>query len=328
MVKNNSDSKWVFNKLGNTIIYHYERNHLTSGHLGRYITKALTYIFLFNLAFVFLYPFLFMVVTSLKSNLDLNDFTVNWVPRTFHFKNYLIAARALGYLEFFKNSMFVTAVATIGHMISCSFIGYGFARYSFPGKKILFAMVIIIMIVPIQTLIVPLYMIYVNLKWLNTFLPLIVPTFFGFGLKGALLIFIFRQFYLGFPKELEDAARIDGCGFLRTYWRIVLPVAQSAFIVAIVLSIVWHWNDFYEPSILASKDHLTTLPARLASIVELVKAPPDNLFEDTFIAEEEKIINNAVLMAGTFMVVLPVLVVFSFLQKKFMQGIEHTGIKS
>jgi multiple sugar transport system permease protein len=217
-------------------------------------------------------------------------------------------------------------VSTIGHLLACSFIGYGFARYTFPGKKVLFFMVIVALIVPIQTLIVPSYMMYSSLNFLNTYYPLILPTFFGFGLKGALFIFIFRQYYLGLPKELEDAAKIDGCGFLVTYWRIVLPVAESAFLVTIVLSIVWHWNDFYEPSIYATKTALGLLPTRLNSLVSLVNNPPDGLFESLGVIEDESTINNAVLMAGTFMVVLPVIVSFSFLQKKFMQGIERTGL--
>ncbi len=288
-----------------------------------------TYILLFDLAFVFLFPFFYMIITSLKTNADLYNFTVNWIPRTLRFENYVIAFRALEYPKYFKNSFILTTLGTIGHLLACSFIGYGFARYNFPGKKLFFSIAILSIIVPVQTIIVPQYMIFCNLKWLNTYLPMIIPTFFGYGLRGGLFIFIFRQFYLGLPRALEDAAKIDGCGFLRTYWEIVLPVAQSALLVSLVLSLVWHWNDFYEPSIYLTKMSKLPLPTRINEIVDLVNAPPpEELYADLDIGmlEEEMAINNAVLMAGTFLVVIPIMTVFGFLQRKFMQGIERTGL--
>lgn len=294
--------------------------------IGERTGRLGTYILMFDLSLVFMFPFLFMLVTSLKTNADLHDLTVNWVPRSLKLENYVIALRALNYTTFMKNSLLITIVATIGHLLACPFIGYGFARYKFPGKKILFSIVIVAFIIPVQTNIVPMYIMYANLKWLNSYLPVLIPTFFGYGLKGALFIFIFRQFYLGLPKELESAAKIDGCGFLMTYWRIVFPVAQSAFLVTLVLSIVWHWNDFYEPAIYASRSNMAILPARLNKLVEMINTPPEELFTDMTFVDGENTINNAVLMAGTFMVVLPVLAVFSFLQKKFMQGIERTGL--
>ncbi len=295
-------------------------------NLGDKIFKLFMYILLFGISFVFLYPFLYMIVTSLKSYRDLNDFTVNWIPRELKFENYVIAFRALDYGRYVKNSLTLTVVGTIGHILSCSFIGYGFARYDFPGKNLLFFIVILAIIVPVQTLIVPLYITYSNLKWLNTYLPVLIPTFFGFGLRGGLFIFIFRQFYLGLPKELEDAAKIDGCNFLRTYWNIALPVARSALLVVLVLSVVWHWNDFYEPAIYASKANLRTLPMQLNVFNNIVNRPPEELFEEMLLDEGEQVINNAVLMAGTFLAILPVLTMFGFVQRKFMQGIERTGL--
>ena len=287
-----------------------------NGNIKYNVFRTATYILMIDMAFVFLFPFIYMIVTSIKNNKDLYDFTVNWVPRTIEIKNYIIAFRALEYQRFFKNSFNMTAVATMGHFLSCSFIGYGFARYNFTGKKVLFSIVILSIIIPVQTIIVPQYIIFSNLKWINTYLPILVPSFFGYGLKGGLFIFIFRQFYLGLPRALEDAAKIDGCGFLRTYWNIVLPIAKSAFLVTLVLSIVWHWNDFYEPSIYINVPKLTILPSRLNTIIAMVNAPPEEL--TTEVGDAESIINNAVLM--------PVLISFCFLQHQFMQGIERTGL--
>lgn len=292
-----------------------------------YIFRGTTYLFLLDMAFVFGFPFLYMIVTSVKNAKDLYDFTVNWIPRSVEFRNYILAYRILQYPVFFKNSFIITTMTTIGHLLSCSFIGYGFARYNFKGKNIFFSIAILSIIIPIQTIIVPQYMIFSNFNWLNTYLPMIIPTFSGYGLKGGLFIFIFRQYYLGLPTALEDAAKIDGCNYLRTYWNIVLPIAKSAFMVTSVLSLVWHWNDFYEPSIYISLPNLYTLPSRLNAIVARVNQPTrGELFAKITQIDAESAINNAVLMAGTFMVTLPILLSFMFLQKQFMQGIERTGL--
>lgn len=295
----------------------------------RLIVRVAMYLLILGLAFVFIYPFLYMIVTSLKSDADLNSLSVQWIPTELKFENYFVAIDILNASQFLKNSLFVTVVASFGHVISCSFIGYGFARFNFPFKKFLFACVILAFIVPVQTLIIPLYLTYSRLGWLDSYLPLLVPTFFGFGLKGALYVFIFRQFYLTLPRDLESAAKIDGCGFLRTYWNIVFPLAQSTLMVVLVLSVVWHWNDYYEPAIFVSKASLGFLPPRLNSIVAAVNALPEQMMEllaSLGLQDGEDTLNNAVVMAGAAMISAPVLVFFAFAQRKFMQGIERTGI--
>jgi len=315
----------LYNKIYNTASNMFKALSHKNGYKAL-ILRFATYYLLLSFSFVFLYPYLVMFVTSLKTYTDLNDITVNWIPSKLKVENYLIAFRALEYMKYLKNSLIVVVFTTIGHLFSCSFIGYGFARYEFPGKKILFIFVIIALIVPVQTIIVPLYMVYYNLGWISTYLPIIVPTFFGYGLKGALFIFILRQFYLGFPKEMEESATIDGCGFFRTYWHIVLPIARSAFLVTFVLSIVWHWNDFYEPSIYLMKPEMLPLPSKISGIIEMVLDPPIQMFIEMGIPLEEMIINNAVLMAAIMLVILPLIIAFSFLQGKFIQGIERTGL--
>lgn len=293
------------------------------------ILRLFLYVLLIGLAFVFVYPFIYMVVTSLKSHSDLSNLAVKWIPTELKFENYYIAYDILDFVRYFKNSLFVTVITTIGHILACSFVGYGFARYDFPGKNILFGLVILAFIVPVQTIIVPLYLTYSGFGWLNTYMPLIVPTFFGFGLNGALFIFLFRQFYLTIPRDLENAALIDGCGAFQTYWRIIFPIARATIVVAIVLSIVWHWNDHFEPSLYISRSKLGFLPPRLNSITAVVNAPPDQLFEllaNLGLEGGENTLNNAVVMAGTTLVAAPVLAFFAFAQRQFIQGIERTGI--
>lgn len=307
----------------------FSRKYANLTGVKHIIVRLAMYLLIIGLAFVFLYPFLYMIATSLMSNSDLNSSSVHWLPTEVKFENYAIALQLMDIGRFLKNSLFVTVAASFGHIIACSFIGYGFARYNFPLKKLLFAFVILAFIVPTQTIIIPLYMTYSNLKWLDTYLPLIVPTFFGFGLRGALYVFLFRQFFLTVPKSLEEAARIDGCGFMMTYWRIVFPLAKATLVVALVLSVVWHWNDFYESSLYISSPSLGFLPPRLTSIITAANALPEQqaeMLRQLGLQDGEDTLNNAVVMAGALVISAPVLVFFGFAQRQFMQGIERTGI--
>lgn len=293
--------------------------------VGRALPKVLLYAVMFGLAYIFLYPFLYMLVTSVMTNEDLNNSLVQWVPRELHFQNYSLAMFIIDYWSNLKNSVFVTVAATLGQLISCSMAGYALARFNFFGRRIAMFLVILAMLVPVQTIIAPQYLLYVNMGWLNTFNPLIVPAFFGFGLKGALFIYIFRQFFLGQPRELEEAARIDGCGFIRTFTRVVFPVARSVYIVVLVLALVWHWSDFFEPSMYLNKSDIQLVSMRLEVITNILSQPAASL-EATYGVNDNNAINDAVLMAGTFMVVMPILIVYAFLQKQFIQGIERSGL--
>lgn len=307
----------------------WARKNATASGFKQNLVRLFMYVLLIGLAFVFLYPFLYMLISSVMSNADINSSSVHWIPTEFKFENYVLALDLINGKMYAKNSFFVTVVATFGHVISCSFIGYGFARYNFPGKKILFALVILAFIVPIQTLIVPLYLNYSRLNWLNSYKPILIPTFFGFGLKGALYVFLFRQFFLTVPTSLEEAARIDGCGFMRTYWKIVFPLAKATIVVAIVLSVVWHWNDTYEPGIYIMSPKLAFLPPKLSNIIAAANALPEEqatLMASLGLADGEDTLNDAVVMAGAAIISAPVLLFFAFAQKQFMQGIERTGI--
>jgi len=295
--------------------------------VGERLSRLFIYVLLIGIAFVCVFPLLYVAVVSLMSNADLSNPAVQWIPSRLQFENYYIAFDILNYTRFARNSLQITVLATIGHLVSCSLIGYGFARFRFPFRNILFMFVILAFIVPVQTIIVPLYLTFLNFDWINTYRPLIVPAFFGFGLNGALFIFIFRQFFLTLPTDLENAAKIDGAGFIRTFIQIVFPLARSALVVVLVLSVVWHWNNFYEPSIYLRTPHLGLLPARIRTVIDAVNAPPEELFERLGMIEGgEDTLTNAVVMAGTALIIAPVLIFFVFAQRAFMQGIERTGI--
>src|SRR5439155_25841025 len=150
-----------------------------------------------------------------------------------------------------------------GQVLSCSFLAYGLAPLRFPGREPLFLLVLFTFLIPPQTIIIPLFILYRHLGWIDTFYPFIVPSFLGHGLQGALFILVFRQFFKGLPSELEDAASIDGANPFRTFFQIMLPLARPAILVVLLFSLVWHWNDYFEPTMFFYRQDFFTLPMRL-----------------------------------------------------------------
>lgn len=286
-----------------------------------FISKTVLYVVLITLAFIFLYPFIFMLVTSFKTTQDLNDITVVWIPNQLYFENYKQAISIMEYPIKLLRTVIIVFLCVFGHVISGAFIGYGFSRYQFKGKNILFFFLIMSMVIPIQTLIIPEYILFSKIGWINTVFPLIVPTYFGFGLQGALFVFIFRQFFLSLPKSLEEAAYIDGSGPVKTFFKVALPTTGSSVLVCTVLGMVWHWNDVFEPTIYLVKKGQYTLPMMLATVEEMVHS---DIVQQQELSMVEY--SDATIMAAAVLVVIPLLIVFAFLQKGFVQGIERSGI--
>lgn len=276
-------------------------------------------------SFIFFFPYLKMIAMSFFSPEDLNNFTVSWIPRGFTLSNYSTAWNFINYFQNMKNTLLVTALSTLGQLISCAMTGYALGRYRFKGRALLVAVMLVAMVVPVQTYIVPQYLFYSKIGWLNTYLPLIVPGFFGYGLKGALFIYIFMQYFASLPKELSEAARVDGCGFIKNFLYIMVPVARSSFLVVFVFALVWHWSDYYEPAMFVSVSSKSMIASGLENLSYMTTISADMVAESTNSAQAMTI-NNATLMAAAFLITLPVLVIFCFLQKQFVQGIEHTGL--
>lgn len=306
-----------------TVSHFLHKRHIT----WRLLYRLAIYLLLFDVAYVFLFPFLYMLVTSLKSPADLADITVNWVPRTIQWSNYSLAFTSLGFWRHALNSLLIGVVAILGHLASGSFIGYGLARYRFPGGRLIFALVIVALIVPTQTIIIPSYIVYSTVGLVNTYVPLLLPTFLGFGLRGGLYIFIFRQYYIRLPHELEDAAKIDGCSFIRTFWNIVIPMSQPAILVSSILGFVWHWHDYYEPGVYLHKTQLTPLTSRLPELWRLLRAlENEEMIQDMMENDFFMMFNEAMYMAATVICLVPVLVLFAVVQRYFIQGVERTGL--
>lgn len=256
------------------------------------------------IAVFFLIPFLWIVITSLKPESEV--FSSSFWPKTFRFDNYINVFKKLPFLLFFKNSVFITGISVIGVVLSSSLVGYSFACIDWKGRNILFYVVIATMMIPVQVTMIPVFVIFKELGWLNTFKPLTVPPFLG---GGAFNIFLMRQFFLSVPKSLLDAARIDGCNELSIYGRIAMPLAKPAITTVAILTFMFSWNDFLGPLIYLSDQAKGTLALGLGQ----------------FAGQQQP--EWALLMASSVLMMLPVIVLFFLFQKYFIQGFIMTGIK-
>jgi multiple sugar transport system permease protein len=287
------------------------------------------YVLLLSLSFVFLYPLLYMISQSLMRPQDVADATIQWIPKVFALDNYIEAFKSINYWHGLLNSIWISFGSAVLQIISCSFIGYGFARYKFPGKGLWLALLIFTFLVPPQTIVVPLYIFFSNLGWINTVFPFIVPSLFGFGLKGSLFVLIFIQFYRGLPYVLEEAAKIDGAGPFRTYWKIMFPLAKPAMIVVFLFSVVWNWNDVFLPNMYLLVPDFFNLAQNLANFNGNANAQGVNQMAQAVSAKDAigmtpTLINQ--IMAAVILTILPIVILYLFVQRSFVESIERSGI--
>ena len=271
------------------------------------ITKtALTYLVLIGLSCVFLIPFFWMLSTSLTEASKVIVRDRSWIPHPMVWHNYKEALTVLPFHLFLKNTLIITICCIIGQTLSASLVAFGFSRMRFPGRNVLFILVLSTMMLPAQVTQIPTFVIFTHLRWIDTLKPLIVPAFFG---GGAFFIFLLRQFFMTIPSELEDAAKIDGCSPLGVYWNVALPLSKPALATVAIFSFMGHWNDFMGPLIYIQSMENKTLALGL------------NSFRSLHGTEYH------LLMAASISVLLPVLIIFFCAQKYFVQGIVLSGIK-
>ncbi|MGO4539505.1 carbohydrate ABC transporter permease [Paenibacillus sp. 2TAB19] len=284
------------------------------------------YMVILSLAFVFIYPLLYMVSKSLMRPEDVADATIQWIPRQFSLQNYDIALEAINFWPGLLNSIIISFGSAILQVLSCSLIGYGFARYRFPGQALFLALVVFTFLVPPQTFVVPLFKLFLDMGWVNTHLPFIVPAILGHGLKGSLFVLIFIQFYSRLPHVLEEAARIDGAGAFRTYWTIMFPLAKPAMLVVFLFSVVWHWNDLFEPNLYLLVPEYFNLAQNMAFFNGNANL---NLQQATTSVSSTiglaPTLQNQI-MAGVMLTILPVLLLYMFTQRYFVESVERAGI--
>jgi len=289
--------------------------------------RLVHYVILISISFVFIYPMLYLMSKSMMQSYDLADATVQWIPKGLSFANYDFAYENLIYVKSFFNSIMTSLTPALIQIISCAIVGYGFARYSFPGRGIWLALVVFTFLVPPQTLVVPLYIFFSELGWINTFLPFMVPAAFGHGLRGALFVLIFIQFFRGLPFQLEEAARIDGASAFRTFWSIMFPLARPAMLVVFLFSLVWHWNDVFQPSLYVFQNAqfnltqmLTILNGQGEAELSLGAAAGSTGALVTIPTFANRI------MAGALLTILPMLILYLFTQRYFVESAERAGI--
>lgn len=281
--------------------------------------KIFVYFFLISVGFIFLYPILTMISYSFKDGNDIVNPLVNWIPSNFYLGNYEKALAVLDFKGSMIETIYVTAIPALIQTLSCSLIGYGFARFKFPGKNILFFLVIATFIIPPQITVIPQFLMFKDLGLLESILAYILPALFGQGIKSAIFILIFFQFFKMMPKVLEEAAQVDGAGPMKIFFRIAVPMAVPAYIISFLFSFVWYWNETYLATMFLGGE-LQTLPMKLQQFA----ASFQKLFPATVVTGQS--LNEAVEMAGTCLNIVPLLIVYFVAQKWFVEGIDRAGI--
>jgi multiple sugar transport system permease protein len=284
------------------------------------IFNIVLYLLLIAIGFVYLFPLLFMLVTSLKSPADLLNPMVQWIPTELFTGNYEKAYRVLNYPKTIAASVLVSLVPSLLQAAVASLVGYGLARYRFRGKNLILLLILATFIIPAQNTVIPQMLTYREFGLLGSIWSLVLPAIVGQGFRSAIFILIFYQTFLSLPKALEEAARLDGASELAIFFRIALPSAVPAFIISILFSTVWYWNETYL-TVIFLEGGIQTLPMQLSQFVQAY----ENLYPPGTVNIFDRL-NEAVELAGTFLIILPLLLMYFVLQKWFVESVERTGI--
>jgi ABC-type glycerol-3-phosphate transport system permease component len=269
-------------------------------------SRVLAYSALVVLAVVFAMPLFWMVSTALKTNQQVLVFPPQWIPNPAVWENFPDAWNFAPFGTYLKNTLIITVVATAGQLISGSLVAYGFARLQFPGRDPLFVLLLATTMLPYIVTLVPQFLVFRELGWINTFLPLTVPYFFG---GSPFLIFLMRQYFRSIPMDLSDAARIDGDSEFGIFFRIILPLALPALVTVTIFSFLAHWNDFLGPLIYLNDENKKTLMIGLQG----------------FIGQTQQ--RFQLMMAAATMVAMPTIVLFFLFQRVFIRSVVLTGVK-
>jgi multiple sugar transport system permease protein len=267
--------------------------------------RTLVYLLLIAGGVIFLIPFIWMLSTSLKEGPQVYTWPPVWIPNPVRLDNYSNAWDLLPFPQFYWNTVRITLLSIVGTVVSCSLAAYGFARLRFRGRDFLFVILLATMMLPSQVTLIPQYVWFAQLGWVNSYLPLIVPSFFG----NPFSIFLLRQFFMTIPHDLDDAAKIDGCSFFGIYSRIIMPLSKAAVGVVAIFSFTYNWNDFLNPLIYLQSMEQFTISLGL------------RMFQTNTYVDMQS------LMAMSVVALVPQLVIFFLAQRYFVQGVVLTGIK-
>jgi multiple sugar transport system permease protein len=273
----------------------------------RYLLAGGRHALLIAISVAFMFPFYWMVISSLKEKTDIFTYPVEWWPNPILWENYATAINYKGFpfFRFLGNSLFYAVGVTIGTVLSCAAVGYGFARLRFPGRDLLFMLTISTLMIPAIITFIPTFILFKSLGMLGNYTPLILPAFFG----NAFFIFMMRQFFQGLPVELMDAARVDGADEFRIFWQIMLPLVQVALLVVAVFTFLYTWHDFFSPLVYLSDQSQYPISLGL------------------FAFRAQRTTEWSLMMAASTLATLPLVIVFFLAQRHFLEGIRMTGIK-
>lgn len=270
--------------------------------------RLLKHAFLIAASFIMLYPLFWLLSASVKPENEIFTSLSLW-PTKFQFDNYTRgwSALPLSFSVFYVNSAIVTVLSVVGNLISCSFAAYAFARLRFNGRNFFFALMMLTLMIPYHVVLIPQYVEFLKLGWVNTYLPLIVPKFLA---SDGFFVFLMIQFFRQLPRELDEAAEIDGCSPFKIYWRIVLPLSLPAMATAAIFSFIWVWEDFLGPLIYLNDIKTFTVPLALRLFVD---SQGESAFGQMF--------------AMSVVSLVPVIIFFVLFQKLIIRGIATTGMK-
>lgn len=272
-----------------------------------FIFKAVTYAFLTLFGITMILPFLWMLSTSLKEPQAVYAFPPKWIPDPIIWTSYFKVWSVVPFARFYLNSIFVAFVVTLGQVFTSAFAAYAFSRLTFPCRDKIFFSYLATMMIPGSVTLVPVYILMVHFRWIDSYKALIIPAIFT-----AYGTFMLRQFFMGIPRDLEDAARIDGCSLFGIFWKIILPLSKPILATLTSFTFMASWNNFMWPLLVTESVEKKTLPVGLAYFQEVYQyTQPD----------------WSLLMAGSLLVTIPVIVVFVFNQRFFVEGIKLSGIK-
>jgi multiple sugar transport system permease protein len=275
---------------------------------SKVISKIISYTIITVGGIMMMMPFLWLISSSLKRPEEIFIMPPQWIPNPIEWSNYPKVIFERPFLLYTKNTLIITGIAMAGQVITASLCAYSFGRLRWPGRDMIFGLLLATMMLPSVVTMIPVFIIFKTLGWLNTFAPLTIPAWFG---GGAFYIFMLRQFFLTIPFELEEAARIDGAGTWRIWATIILPLARPALTVVAIFSFLSHWNDFLGPLIYLNSQSMHTLALGLNALQGLEWG------RDT----------THLIMAFSVLVISPVIIIFFLAQRVFVQGIVLTGIK-
>lgn len=303
------------------------------------------FLILFGMCFVILYPLIYMLSTAFRPAVQMTDPSVIWLPKSFTFQNIVQVWETTDFGKTLLNTIVLNLLCSLMSVVVCAVTGYGFARFDFKFKGVLFAIVIMQIIVPPQITVIPLYLQWAffhcaglvdlavkagatsflgiaikdgRISLIDHKIVMYAPALFVNGIKSGLFVLIFRQFFKGLPKELEDAAYLDGCGPFKTFIKIMVPNAASSFLTVFLFSIVWYWNDAYVSSTYFINNHTVAL-----ALQKLSTTLDTYLFNGAQVGIRKKIVW---LEAGCLMSIAPILIMYIFLQKYFTEGLERSGL--